>query len=33
MDHLAPHDVMIMFLSLAALLGAAKLMGELMQKL
>jgi Kef-type K+ transport system membrane component KefB/mannitol/fructose-specific phosphotransferase system IIA component (Ntr-type) len=33
MDHLTPHDVMIMFLSLAALLGTAKLMGELMQKL
>ena len=33
MDHLSPHDVMIMFVSLAVLLGTAKLMGELMQKL
>ncbi len=33
MPHLAPHDVMTMFLALAALLGAAKLAGELMQKL
>jgi len=31
--HLSPHDVMTMFLALAALLGAAKLAGELMQKL
>lgn len=33
MPHLAPHDVMIMFIALAVLLGAAKLAGELMQKL
>src|ERR1700733_306687 len=33
MSHLTPHDVMTMFLSLAVLLGAAKLAGELMQKL
>jgi Kef-type K+ transport system membrane component KefB/mannitol/fructose-specific phosphotransferase system IIA component (Ntr-type) len=33
MPHLAPHDVMTMFLALAALLGTAKLAGELMQKL
>jgi Kef-type K+ transport system membrane component KefB/mannitol/fructose-specific phosphotransferase system IIA component (Ntr-type) len=33
MDHLAPHDVMTMFLGLAALLGAAKLAGEIMQKI
>ena len=33
MPHLSPHDVMTMFLALAALLGAAKLAGELMQKL
>lgn len=33
MGHLAPHDVMAMFLALAALLGAAKLGGELMLKL
>ncbi|MGA7920527.1 MAG: cation:proton antiporter [Candidatus Acidiferrales bacterium] len=33
MPHLAPHDVMTMFLALAALLGAAKLAGEVMQKL
>ena len=31
--HLAPHDVMTMFLALAVLLGAAKLAGELMQKI
>src|SRR3984885_7611680 len=33
MSHLTPHDVMTMFLSLAVLLGAAKLAGELMQRL
>src|SRR5271167_3708518 len=33
MPHLTQHDVMIMFLALAALLGSAKLAGELMQKL
>ena len=33
MGHLAPHDVMTMFLALAALLGSAKVGGELMLKL
>src|ERR1700737_1853351 len=33
MDHLTPHDVMTMFLSLAVLLGAARIAGELMLKL
>jgi Kef-type K+ transport system membrane component KefB/mannitol/fructose-specific phosphotransferase system IIA component (Ntr-type) len=33
MPHLAAHDLMTMFLALAALLGAAKLAGEVMQKL
>lgn len=33
MEGLAPHEVMTMFLALAALLGSAKLAGELMQKL
>jgi Kef-type K+ transport system membrane component KefB len=33
MDHLTQHDVMTMFLGLAALLGSAKFAGELMQKL
>jgi Kef-type K+ transport system membrane component KefB len=33
MDHLSPHEVMTMFLALAALLGAAKIAGELMHKL
>ncbi|MGH9774778.1 MAG: cation:proton antiporter [Candidatus Acidiferrales bacterium] len=33
MDHLTPHDVMTMFLALAALLGCAKFCGELMHKL
>ena len=33
MDHLSPHDVMIMFTALAVLLGAAKFAGELMEKL
>jgi Kef-type K+ transport system membrane component KefB/mannitol/fructose-specific phosphotransferase system IIA component (Ntr-type) len=33
MPHLAAHDVMIMFASLAVLLGAAKFAGELMRKL
>ncbi|MGH9700056.1 MAG: cation:proton antiporter, partial [Candidatus Acidiferrales bacterium] len=33
MPHLTPHDVMTMFLSLAVLLGTARLVGELMQKL
>jgi Kef-type K+ transport system membrane component KefB/mannitol/fructose-specific phosphotransferase system IIA component (Ntr-type) len=32
-QHLAPHDVMTMFLALAALLGCAKLAAELMQKI
>lgn len=32
-QHLDPHDIMIMFLALAALLGAAKIAGELMQKI
>src|SRR5271156_430265 len=33
MPHLAAHDVMTMFVALAVLLGAAKLAGEIMQKL
>src|SRR5580698_338283 len=33
MPHLAAHDIMHMFIALAVLLGAAKLTGELMQKL
>jgi Kef-type K+ transport system membrane component KefB/mannitol/fructose-specific phosphotransferase system IIA component (Ntr-type) len=33
LPHLTQHDVMIMFLALATLLGTAKLAGELMQKL
>src|SRR6202021_3211121 len=33
MPHLNPHDVMTMFIALAVLLGAAKLAGEIMQKL
>src|SRR5580704_12106151 len=33
MPHLAAHEIMIMFLELAVLLGAAKLAGELMRKL
>src|SRR5271166_6097575 len=33
MDHLAPHDVMVVFLALAALLGSAKFAGELVKKL
>jgi Kef-type K+ transport system membrane component KefB len=33
MPHLSAHDVMTMFISLAVLLGAAKLAGEIMQKL
>jgi Kef-type K+ transport system membrane component KefB/mannitol/fructose-specific phosphotransferase system IIA component (Ntr-type) len=33
MDHLTPHDVMIMFAALAVLLGAAKFAGEVVQKL
>jgi Kef-type K+ transport system membrane component KefB/mannitol/fructose-specific phosphotransferase system IIA component (Ntr-type) len=33
MPHLAPQDIMHMFIALAVLLGAAKLAGELMQKL
>src|ERR1700678_2143400 len=33
MPHLAPHDIMHIFIALAVLLGAAKLAGELMQKL
>jgi Kef-type K+ transport system membrane component KefB/mannitol/fructose-specific phosphotransferase system IIA component (Ntr-type) len=33
MDHLAPHDIMVMFLALAALLGSAKFVGELVKKL
>jgi hypothetical protein len=30
MERLSPHDIMTMFLALAALLGAAKIAGELM---
>jgi len=33
LPHLTPHDVMMMFLSLAVLLGTAKFAGELMQAL
>src|ERR1700761_6120783 len=33
MPHLAAHDVMIMFLALAVILGSAKIMGEIMRKL
>src|SRR5579859_8171261 len=33
MQHLTPHDVMTMFMSLAVLLGCAKLAAELMQKI
>jgi Kef-type K+ transport system membrane component KefB/mannitol/fructose-specific phosphotransferase system IIA component (Ntr-type) len=33
MPHLTPHDVMTMFMSLAVLLGCAKLAAELMQKI
>jgi Kef-type K+ transport system membrane component KefB/mannitol/fructose-specific phosphotransferase system IIA component (Ntr-type) len=33
MPHLTPHDIMTMFLALAVLLGTAKAVGELMQKL
>ena len=33
MDHLAPHDVMVVFLALATLLASAKLAGELAKKL
>jgi Kef-type K+ transport system membrane component KefB/mannitol/fructose-specific phosphotransferase system IIA component (Ntr-type) len=33
MERLSPHDIMTMFLALAALLGTAKIAGELMQKL
>jgi len=33
LPHLTPHDVMMMFLSLAVLLGTAKFAGELMQSL
>ena len=29
MPHLAAHDVMIMFLALAVILGSAKIMGEI----
>jgi Kef-type K+ transport system membrane component KefB len=32
MDHLAPHDVMVLFLALAALLTSAKFAGELVKK-
>ena len=32
MDHLAPHDVMVVFLALAALLASAKFAGELVKK-
>ncbi len=32
MDHLAQHDLMVIFLALAALLGAAKAAGELVKK-
>jgi Kef-type K+ transport system membrane component KefB/mannitol/fructose-specific phosphotransferase system IIA component (Ntr-type) len=33
MPHLSAHDVMIMFLALAVILGSAKIMGEIMRKL
>ena len=33
MPHLTPHDVMTMFMSLAVLLGCAKVAAELMQKI
>jgi Kef-type K+ transport system membrane component KefB/mannitol/fructose-specific phosphotransferase system IIA component (Ntr-type) len=33
MDHLSPHDVMVVFLALAALLASAKFAGELVKKL
>lgn len=32
MSHLSPHDIVVMFLSLAVLLGAARLAGEIAQK-
>jgi Kef-type K+ transport system membrane component KefB len=32
MDHLTPHDVMVVFLALAALLASAKFAGELVKK-
>jgi len=32
MDHLSPHDVMVVFLALAALLASAKFAGELVKK-
>ncbi len=32
MDHLAPHDLMVVFLALAALLASAKFAGELVKK-
>jgi Kef-type K+ transport system membrane component KefB len=32
MDHLSPHDVMVVFLALAALLASAKCAGELVKK-
>jgi Kef-type K+ transport system membrane component KefB/mannitol/fructose-specific phosphotransferase system IIA component (Ntr-type) len=32
MDHMAPHDVMVVFLALAALLASAKFAGELVKK-
>src|SRR5277367_2433889 len=32
MDHLAPHDVMVVFLALATLLASAKFAGELVKK-
>src|ERR1700728_1077555 len=33
MSHLSPHDIMVVFLALAALLASAKLAGELVKKL
>lgn len=33
MPHLTPHDILTMFLALGTLLGAAKIAGELMQKI
>ena len=33
MPHMSPHDVLTMFLALGTLLGAAKIAGELMQKI
>jgi Kef-type K+ transport system membrane component KefB len=32
MDHLAPHDVMVVFLALASLLASANFAGEVIKK-